>query len=144
MFLGIALGAGIYEARVVIPLWFFRSKGIYRINSENLLSIDSGRKFWGFITTVPLTLLTILNIILATRSTGDIHVWWLTAALITLLERLMTFLFFIPTIIKLQKGNLSEEVTGRKIFLWIRMNYLRNILTLVAWILAMHAIMISS
>src|SRR5690348_2488402 len=109
IFIGIAFGAGLYEARVVIPLWFNRTDRNYTVNLENLNKIDSGRKFWGFITTGPLTLLTIVNLIFALQSQSEIHNWWLAASIIALLERIMTFSFFIPTIIKLQRNKSMPE-----------------------------------
>ncbi len=142
MFLGIAFGAGIYEARVVLPLWFKKTNGLYHIQQENLVEIDPGRKFWGFITTVPLTLLTILNIILAVQSVEETQVWWLSAALIILSERIMTFAFFIPTIIKLQRIKDNSEETSKKISRWIRLNYIRNILTLAGWVLILKVIIL--
>lgn len=143
MFLGIAFGAGIYEARVVLPLWFNKVNGKYSVNHKNISEIDSGRKFWGFITTVPLTILTIINIVLAWQSAEQISTLWLTASLIVLAERIMTFGFFIPTIIKLQRNkNMSEEEINKKISSWIGLNYVRNILTLLSWILILQVIIL--
>ncbi len=143
MFLGIAFGAGIYEARVVLPLWFNKINGRYSINYENLTEIDSGRKFWGFITTVPLTTLTIINIVLASQLAGSISAFWLIASLIVLVERILTFSFFIPTIIKLQRNkNMTDDQINKKISLWIGMNYVRNILTLLSWILILQVIIL--
>ncbi len=143
MFLGIAFGAGIYEARVVLPLWFNKINGRYSVNHENLSEIDSGRKFWGFITTVPLTILTIINSVLAAQSTDSISTLWLTALLIVLVERILTFSFFIPTIIKLQRNkNMTDDQINEKISLWIGMNYVRNILTLISWILILQVIIL--
>jgi hypothetical protein len=51
--------------------------------------------------TVPLTLLTLANFVVALQSQGPRHVWWLAAVAITLVERIGTFSFFIPTAIKL-------------------------------------------
>ena len=142
IFTGIAFGAGLYEARIVIPLWFDRTGRYYIVNHENLSKIDSGRKFWGFITTVPLTLLTIANLVLAFHSSGEVYNWWLAPSVILLAERIMTFSFFIPTIIKLQKDqNLDKEVVSQRIARWVNLNYVRNTLTLVAWLLALKALM---
>jgi hypothetical protein len=54
--LGVAFGAGLYEARIVIPQW------------ENIPPRawpNTGLLFWVYVTTVPLTLLTITNLIAA-------------------------------------------------------------------------------
>jgi hypothetical protein len=54
--LGIALGAGIYESRVVIPLWE---------NTPPQTWPNTGLLFWVYVTTVPLTLLTLANLVAA-------------------------------------------------------------------------------
>ena len=63
---GIAFGAGLYEQRVILPQWFSRSSesGI-RVNSAAMRRTDTGRRFWTFVTTVPLTLLTLANLVAA-------------------------------------------------------------------------------
>jgi Domain of unknown function (DUF1772) len=139
--LGTAFGAGLYETRIVLPLWFTKTTdGNYRVNFETMHATDTGRKFWGFITTMPLTLLTIANFIVAFQSSEPIHGWWLGATIFILLERLGTFTFFIPTAIKLQRGeNLSESKITSLVSWWIRLNYVRNIFTLVAWLLALKS-----
>lgn len=73
----------------------------YRVNMKAMHEVDSGRKFWAFVTTGPLTLLTLANLIIAWQSQSTGRDWWLAAALITLIERTGTFSFFIPTVIKL-------------------------------------------
>lgn len=50
--LGIAFGAGLYEARVVIPSWR---------NLPPRAWPNTGVLFWVYVTTVPLTLLTLAN-----------------------------------------------------------------------------------
>lgn len=139
--LGIALGAGLYETRLVIPHWFPRSaKAGYQINNQAIRDIDSGRKFWAFVTTGPLTLLTLANLVLAWQSDLPGSYWWLAAALITLIERISTFSFFIPTAIKLQAPTPSPAAKlYRLASLWIGLNYVRNLLTLLGWVLALEA-----
>src|ERR1700731_2537154 len=86
--LGIAFGAGLYEQRIILPQWFSRSyeAGI-RVDIAAMRRTDTGRSFWAFVTTVPLTLLTVANLIAGWQSQGQRHEWWLVAALITILER---------------------------------------------------------
>jgi len=130
--LGIALGAGLYEVRVVLPLWFNKlAGGGYTVNFGNMKAIDSGRKFWGFVTTAPLTLLMIANLVFCFQSRPPLHDWWVAAAIILLTERLATFTFFIPTAIKLQKGeSLTLVKMSKLVTWWVRLNYVRNGLTL--------------
>jgi len=143
--LGIALGAGLYETRIVLPLWFRRrDNGDYGVDFEAMRNIDTGRKFWGFVTTMPLTLLTIANLVLAFRSTAPLHDWWVAATAIVVVERLGTFCFFIPTAIRLQKGdNLPGSKISNMVSLWVGANYLRNGLTLVAMALLLKAMLLA-
>lgn len=133
--LGVAFGAGLYETKIILPLWFPKSSDSgYRVNTKAMSETDSGRKFWAFVSTGPLTLLTLINLVLAWQSQLPGQAWWLAAALITLLERISTFSFFIPTIIKLQTTDqLASTQINRLIGLWIGVNYVRNALTLLAW-----------
>ncbi len=142
MNLGIAFGAGLYETKMILPQWFPRlSTGGYGVDTVAMTQLESGRTFWAFVTTGPLTLLTLVNLYLAWQSTGPVHDWWLAAGLITLLERIGTFTFFIPTAIKLQQADqlrLTEQ--SRLVALWKNANWVRSLLNLLGWLLALKAL----
>jgi hypothetical protein len=137
--LGIAFGAGLYEQRIILPQWFRRSAepGI-RVDIAAMRSTDTGRRFWAFVTTVPLTLLTVANLVAAWGSQGQRHEWWLGAALITLVERITTFSYFIPTAIRLMSAETLppakvEAMASR----WMAINYVRAALGLIGWLAAL-------
>ncbi len=139
---GIAFGAGLYEQSIVLPLWFERSAvGSIRVNSEAMRRTDTGRRFWAFVTTVPLTLLTLVNLPLAWQSLGSRRGWWLGAALVTLLERIGTFSYFIPTAIKLMRGDTAPpEKIGAMASQWLALNRVRGALALAGWLAALKAL----
>ncbi|WP_338877065.1 DUF1772 domain-containing protein [Spirosoma sp. SC4-14] len=139
--LGIALGAGLYEAKMIMPLWFHKSAKVgYVVNSRAMDEVNAGRKFWAYVTTGPLTLLTMANLALAWQLKLPGYEWWLVAASITLIERIGTFSFFIPTAIKLQMSDqLASERVNRLVALWIGLNYVRNICTLLSFAAALVA-----
>jgi hypothetical protein len=141
---GIALGAGLYEAKMVLPLWFNKSAGSnYTVNFGSMRAIDSGRRFWGFITTGPLTMLMIINLVLAFQSRAPLHDWWVAATAILLIERLATFIFFIPTAIKLQKGeSLPPVKMSTLVTWWVRVNYVRNAFTFAALLVFIKALLV--
>ena len=139
---GIAFGAGLYEQRVILPQWFSRSSesGI-RVNSAAMRSTDTGRRFWAFVTTVPLTLLTLANLVVAWQSRGPRHEWWLGAAGITLVERIATFSYFIPTALQLMRAEtLPAGRVEAMASQWIALNHVRAALALVAWLAALRAL----
>src|SRR5216117_2366222 len=85
---GIAVGAGLSEQRIILPQWFTRSPGSgIRVDGASMRSTDTGRRFWAFVTTIPLTLITLANLEAAVHSRSPRHDWWLGAVMITLVER---------------------------------------------------------
>jgi hypothetical protein len=132
--LGIVFGAGLYESRVVVPLWASAPPA-------SLRSPDSGRRFWAFVSTIPLTLLTLANLAAAWGAGGPERTWWLRATLVVLVERATTFAFFIPTMLRLQRDSAASEPAVRHAFArWVRLNHLRNLLTLAAWLMALKTL----
>lgn len=140
--LGTTFGAGLFETRIIIPQWFNKSSGFgYQVNRQAMNETDTGRKFWAFVTTIPLTLLTIANLILAIQSNEPRYTWWLASSIIILIERLGTFFFFIPTAIKLMNSEtLSAMRINTLVASWIRFNYIRNLLTLLGWLAALKVL----
>ncbi len=139
--LGIAFGAGLYETKIILPQWFKKSGSGYVLDTLSMRETDTGRKFWGFVTTMPLTLLTVINLVFAWQTSGNLYNWWLSAGLITLTERLGTFGCFIPTAIKLMKEeDISSKETTTRIRTWILGNYIRMALNFIGWIAALKAL----
>src|SRR5437868_6034881 len=90
--LGLAFGAALYEQRMVVSRWITSSElsgGHW--NAESARRDDAGRKFWAFVTTVPLTLLTLAYLFVAWRASSPVRWWWLAAGLTALADRMLTF-----------------------------------------------------
>jgi hypothetical protein len=98
--LGIAFGAGIYEARVVVPQW---------ANMAPETWPNTGLLFWVYVTTVPLTLLTVASGIFAWREYPPVRSWWLRAVGLVAIERIATFSYFIPTMLRLMTAVSSPQ-----------------------------------
>jgi hypothetical protein len=64
--------------------------------------------------------------------------WWVGAATVTLVERLGTFSFFIPTALKLMRPNVPETVAASMAARWMRFNWVRLGLTVVGWLAALE------
>lgn len=138
IFLGIAFGAGLYESRVVVSQWTTAPDGTLRWNAEAVRADDTGRKFWAFVTTGPLTLLTLASLLLAWRSEGELRRWWLAAAGTALVDRITTFSYFIPTMVRLMNAADTPEARASAIQ-WANLDYVRHAIVLVAWLLALKA-----
>ena len=138
MDLGIAFGAGLYEHRIVVSRWISRSpESGPRWNAEAVRRDDTGRRFWVFVTTVPLTLLTLSNLFAAWRASGPARGWWLAAGFAALADRAFTFSYFIPTMFGLMGATDSAEsveVATR----WRNLNFLRHAIVLAAWLASLR------
>lgn len=137
--LGIAFGAGAFEHRIVVPRWLGQANGgEVRWDAAAARADDVGLRFWVFVTTVPLTLLTLASLVAAARASGPVRVWWLAAALLALADRALTFSYFIPTMVGLMR---AVEVAGSSAVAarWDTLNHLRHVLVLAAWLCAMKA-----
>ena len=130
--LGIAFGAGLYEAAIVIPQWK---------NTPPATWINTGLRFWVYVTTIPLTLLTLASLILPWLIDGPRQYWWLAAGVVVALERAATFAFFIPTMIRLQTDKaLSPAAVRLGLGHWMLMNHGRHVLAFAGWLLALRAL----
>lgn len=137
--LGIALGAGLYEARIAIPHWLGTvNDSAPEWNAAAARQDDTGRRFWVFVTTVPLTLLTLASLVVAWRATGEVRSWWLGAALFALADRALTFGYFIPTMIRLMRVGPSAEATEAALR-WASLNNVRHVLLFLALLAALQA-----
>jgi len=135
--LGLAAGAGIYEARIVVPLWGSAPP-------QSLHSPDSGRRFWAFLTTVPLTLLVVAGAAAVAIVPMDElrRLWWMIGLGLVAVERGATFLYFIPTMNHLRRAeDFAWQDVRRKFAVWTALNYGRIGLTLLAWFAALKALM---
>ena len=139
MNLGLALGAGLYEQRIVIPNWITASEGVMQWSAETAKHDDTGRRFWVFLTTIPLTVLVLANFPAAWGAPAVVRKWWITAALVSLVERILTFGYFIPTMVSLVEAPNSSESVDRAVQ-WASLNDLRHGLVLAAWLCAQRAL----
>ena len=140
--LGIAFGAGLYETRIMIPQWLNGSpESGYRWNPELARQSNTGLRFWVYVTTLPLTLLTLAGLVTAWESPFEVRYWWLGAVTAGLVDRILTFAYFIPTMLALMQNDAvpQSEAVG-KASQWVRMGYVRHAATLIAWLAALKAL----
>lgn len=136
--LGIALGAGLYESVIVFPQWLVMGPdGGYQWLAEAAREANTGLRFWIYVTTGPLTVLTLANAIVAWPHRGKLRRWWLGAVGLALAERLFTFGYFVPTMLNLMGDDLSASDAVTTALRWNHLNHLRHIMLLLAWLAAL-------
>ena len=132
--LGVAFGAGLYEHRIVVSEWITSSsESGTHWHADTARRDDTGRRFWAFVSTGPLTLLVLANLFAAWQMSGSLRVWWLVAAFAALADRAFTFSYFIPTMVGLMRAADSPESVAIATRWW-NFNYLRHALVLTAWL----------
>jgi len=92
------------------------------------------------VSTVPLTLLTLANLIAGWRAQGALRAWWLGSALAAAADRVFTFSYFIPTMITLMRpADLSDSEAVAMATQWGNLNHVRHALIFAAWLAALQA-----
>jgi hypothetical protein len=138
--LGIAFGAGLYESRIVVPDWIGTTPETgYFWNAEAARQDNTGLRFWVYVTTIPLTLLTLASLAAVWWTQGAMRYWWLFAALAALADRIFTFSYFIPTMLKLMRDETSSANSVALALQWVNLGYVRHALALIAWVAALKA-----
>jgi hypothetical protein len=140
--LGITFGAGIYEARINVPQWLRgrRPGEGRRWNREVAAEANVGPRFWAYFSTVPLTILTPVSLIRALMAHPPLKGWWLGASLIALFERLLTFGYFVPTLLRLLRNVIRPQSSATvKAVQWAHLAIVRHAAILLAWLAALKA-----
>jgi hypothetical protein len=100
--------------------------------------------FWAYVTTGPLTLLTVASIFAAWMTQGPMRAWYLAAVCIIIVERIATFSYFIPTMLRLMgTEGLADADVKATLSQWLLMNHGRHVLTLTGWLAALRALSLS-
>lgn len=142
LFLGVALGAGIYESRIVVPQWLPAGEAGVYWDAAAARTADTGRRFWLYVTTVPLTALTLASLLLV-RGAADtgLRRWWLAAAVISLIDRLITFGYFIPTMLTLTGSTPPPAADAVEVARqWQNLDLARDVISLLAFLAGLKAL----
>ena len=141
--LGLDLGAGIYEARIVVPLWAGGVPGTLAAgNPFARVAIDAGMRFWAY-TTSTVAMLAILAVIGGFFAPAPQRAWQIVAAVLELAAVAMTLLYFRPTLVRLFMGHgagLSTPVIVSTVQRWVAFSRVRIAISAVAWCMALNAL----
>ena len=144
LFIQFGMGGGLYEFLVIYPNWTKDAR------PENLVKklresgqANANRRFWPLVSPA-LTLLSIINMALAWKNPGPAHTVWMTASLIVFTNRVITFSWFIPTM--LRKFEHPEKIDAQQlqktVRLWSRLSPVRILVELSAWAFALWALVL--
>lgn len=144
--LGLNLGAGMYEARIVVPLW---ARGVPETLAEGnpygRVAIDAGIRFWAYVTSM-VAVLAVLTLVFGITTPGAQRVWRISAAVAELGVVASTLLYFRPTLVRLFMGHgagLSPDVIATTVHRWVLWSNVRIVVSLAAWCAALRALTLS-
>ncbi len=144
--LGLDLGAGIYEARIVVPRW---SSGIPETlqsgNPYGSVAIDAGVRFWAIMTSA-VAAAALLSLVLGLLAPVPQRPWQIFASLAELVAVAMTLLYFRPTLVRLFMGHgagLSATAIASSVRRWVMWSMVRIAISLLAWLAALRALALS-
>ena len=144
--LGLDLGAGVYEAKVVVPLW---AGGVPETlaagNPYARVAINAGLHFWAYVTST-VAVVGVMTLAFGFRAPVTQRVWQTFAAATELAAVAMTRLYFRPTLEMLFMGHgagLSSAAVASTVHRWVLWSRVRIIVSLVAWCAALRALALS-
>jgi hypothetical protein len=144
--LGLDLGAGAYESRIVVPLW---ANGVPATlapgNPYAKVAIDAGMRFWAYLTSA-VGLLAVLSLVFGLSPPPAQRAWRTGAAIAEPAVVAMTLLYFRPTLIRLFVGHgagLSPETIRSTVQQWVRLSWVRLAISFLAWCAALRALALS-
>lgn len=138
--LGITVGAGLYESRIVVPQWLLQQADGWYWDAAAAREANTGVRFWAYISSGPLTLTTLAGLIVVFRAPAPVRRIWAGGLALGVLERVFTFAYFIPNMLQLMSGEMSQAEAVPLAQQWEKLNYLRHALSIATWIVALKAL----
>ncbi len=140
VWVGVQLGAGIYEAQIVIPQWSSVAPEEVGGAIERSGFKSGGLRFWAFVSP-PVALLAIANVFAAWRAPSRARPWWLAAAVTMVLESVATYGYFVPAAFRLfEAETLPSSEVQALVSQWVGLNPVRLIVGLAALMSALQAL----
>jgi len=144
--LGCDIGAGIYEARIVVPLWAGGVPETLRQGDPfGRVAIDAGVRFWAYITSA-VALAAIVALVASFWAPAAWRRWQAASAILELATVTSTLFYFRPTLVHLfmkhGAGMTGQEIQAR-VRRWITFSHVRIAVSLVTWFVALNALRLS-
>jgi Anthrone oxygenase len=145
--LGLDLGAGIYEGRIVVPSW---ARGVPETladgNAYRQVAIDAGMNFWKYMTSA-VGLCALLALLFGLRVPQPERYWRMGATLLEIAVVVWTLAYFRPTLIRLfvaHGADMTAEAVRATVERWVFLARFRVALSGVAWLAALRAAALAS
>ncbi|HEX5476120.1 MAG TPA: hypothetical protein VFX12_15790 [Vicinamibacterales bacterium] len=140
---GLDLGAGLYETRVVVPLWTAGVPGTLAPgNPYGLIAARAGLHFWAVLSPL-VAIATVLALVAGFRAPRPQFTWRLVATILELIVVASTLAYFAPTARRLlmtHGAGLDAASLTSVVHRWVVLNRVRVAVTAVAWAAGLGAL----
>jgi hypothetical protein len=141
---GMGIGGGVYETRVVYPNWT-KEPTPNGLGAKLISSGQAGaaRRYWPLISPTS-ALLALLNAFPAWHQIGLVRTLWLTSSVSIIIKSAGTYGYFVPTYIRrIAKPEKIEIMALRRVVrTWTNLSPLRVVVETFSWITGIWALMI--
>jgi hypothetical protein len=145
IFVGIQLGAGLYEKLAIVPLWADvpPDQVLDRMRTSGMWT--AGRAFWPFVSPV-VAVLAVVNLAMAWRSPAAFRSWWLAAAALMATYAAFSYGYFVPQMLMLQNSGGAWPAVRVESLIdqWTGLNYMRMVVGAAGWLCALRALSLST
>jgi hypothetical protein len=139
------LGAGLYEALVVVPFWSADAPASLAEGNPLLkVPIRSGQVFWPFFTPA-LGVIALLALVTGFGTPSRHFVWRLAATGLLLIVSIMTLVYFRPTIIRMvidHGAGRTPEALGEQASRWVALNWVRVLAVAASLAMGVRALLL--
>jgi hypothetical protein len=147
----IVIGGGLYEMRVVVPLWANSPpESVWYFTSQRVTNPqytpNSGLRFWIFVTPAHL-LVSVATLIASFKTRREHRRWLIMSTAIFIALHLAAILYFVPaidTIFNSRNLNMSPAEVASKARWWVNLTWGRFVIGFVGFLCGLRAMTISS
>jgi lysylphosphatidylglycerol synthetase-like protein (DUF2156 family) len=142
----LVLGGGLYELRVVIPLWAHAPpESVWTFaqlrNSQPAFTPNAGIRFWIFLTPVHL-LISIATFVACLKTRGAHRRWVMISTAAFIVLHLAALFYFVPALDKIfssqNSGMAPAEVVSR-VHTWVYGTWIRFVISLAGFVCGLKA-----
>lgn len=139
------LGAGLYEALVVVPFWSADAPASLAEGNPLLkVPIRSGQVFWPFFTPA-LGVIALLALVTGFGTPSRHFAWRLAATGLLLIVSIVTLVYFRPTIIRMvidHGAGRTPEALGEQASRWVALNWVRVLAVAASLAMGVRALLL--
>lgn len=144
--LSLQMGAGLYEMRVVTPLWSGEPPASVRgWNADGRYAVEPRAKFWRYCTAA-VGLTAALALAFGWAEGGRRRKWVVVSAVTVILLVFVTYVYFAPSLAELLErrgAGLSDEQITERVSSWLWLSRVRAAAYVLAWLAALKALSVS-